>query len=100
VLAATTESLTASQVLRTYLDQLERRRHHLDSPVGLATLRENFVEDLSTLGRTVRVELVDEHVTGRALGVDETGALQVQVGSEVRVFAAGDVVHVRKEEEQ
>jgi BirA family biotin operon repressor/biotin-[acetyl-CoA-carboxylase] ligase len=48
-----------------------------------------------TIGRLVRVELVDEVFTGRALDVDDDGHLLVDVGACVRTVTAGDVVHLR-----
>jgi BirA family biotin operon repressor/biotin-[acetyl-CoA-carboxylase] ligase len=100
VLAATGAALAPSQVLRVYLDELGRRRESMSTEQGLATLRQQYVAALSTIGRRVRVELVDGQVRGRAVGVDETGALRVDTGSEVRTFTAGDVVHVRGEDEE
>jgi BirA family transcriptional regulator, biotin operon repressor / biotin---[acetyl-CoA-carboxylase] ligase len=34
-------------------------------------------------------------LTGQAVGVDDSGRLEVDDGSGVRVLGAGDVVHVR-----
>jgi BirA family biotin operon repressor/biotin-[acetyl-CoA-carboxylase] ligase len=100
VLSATGAALAPSRVLRVYLDELGRRREMMSTERGLATLGQHYVGALSTIGRRVRVELVDGQVRGRAVGVDETGALRVDTGSEVRTFTAGDVVHVRGEEEE
>lgn len=48
-----------------------------------------------TLGRQVRVNLPGEVVLGRAVDVDADGSLVVRTPSGDRVFAAGDVVHLR-----
>ncbi|MGP8149633.1 MAG: biotin--[acetyl-CoA-carboxylase] ligase [Acidimicrobiales bacterium] len=61
-------------------------RHGLASQYRLAC---------STIGREVRVELVDETVTGRALDLDDAGCLLVSTGACIRTISAGDVVHVR-----
>ncbi|MGH9294601.1 MAG: biotin--[acetyl-CoA-carboxylase] ligase, partial [Acidimicrobiales bacterium] len=50
---------------------------------------------LSTIGRLVRVELVDETFKGRALDVDDSGRLLVNIGACIRIVDAGDVVHLR-----
>jgi len=34
-----------------------------------------------------------------AVGVDPDGALRVDTGSDVRAFSAGDVVHLRREDD-
>ena len=99
VLAATGERLEPTRVLGRYLHHLARRREQLESPSGLDSLRLDYEGDLCTLGQEVRVELAGSSVRGRAVGIDDRGALRVQVGSEERVFTAGDVVHLRREEE-
>jgi BirA family biotin operon repressor/biotin-[acetyl-CoA-carboxylase] ligase len=59
-------------------------------------LRPSYVAACSTLGRRVRVELPSGgSLTGQAVGVDDSGRLEVDDGSGVRVLGAGDVVHVR-----
>ena len=100
VVAATGAALAPLQVLRVYLDELGRRRELMSTKEGVATLAQQYVAALSTIGRRVRVELVNGQVRGRAVGVDETGALRLDTGNEVRTFTAGDVVHVRGEEEE
>jgi BirA family biotin operon repressor/biotin-[acetyl-CoA-carboxylase] ligase len=100
VLSATGVALAPTQVLQVYLDELGRRRELISTEEGLATMRQQYVAALSTIGCRVRVDLVDGQVRGRAVGVDETGALRVDTGSEVRTFTAGDVVHVRGEVEE
>ena len=42
-----------------------------------------------------RVELSGETLRGRAVDVDDAGHLVVDTGDNVRVVAAGDVVHLR-----
>ena len=98
VLEATGASLEPAGVLDAYLDALGERRASLDTAAGRASLRERYLEELATLGRDVRVELVGGVVRGRAVGIDEDGALIVDTGDERRTFAAGDVVHLRGEE--
>ncbi len=48
-----------------------------------------------TIGRSVRVEVSDGVVTGRATGITDTGRLEVEIAGERRVLDAGDVVHLR-----
>lgn len=100
VVAATGVALAPLTVLGEYLDALAERRSSLDSVAGRAALRVRYLDDLATVDRRVRVELVDGVVRGRAVGVDEDGALVVDIGDERRSFAAGDVVHLRGEDSQ
>lgn len=95
VLEATGEHLAPPRVLRVYLDRLGERRALMETTEGLATLRRDYVEALSTLDRPVSVVLGGSSVHGHAVGIDDRGALLVRVGNEVRAFHAGDVVHLR-----
>ena len=62
---------------------------------GLRTVAAEYRVGCGTIGREVRVELVDETVTGKALDVDDAGSLLVSTGTGVRSIHVGDVVHVR-----
>lgn len=97
---ATGRSLVASRVLEAYLDALAARRVALDDPDGREIVARHYGAALSTLGRHVRVELAEGVVRGLAIGVDESGALRVDTASGERVFSAGDVVHLRREDAQ
>ena len=98
VRAATNVTLEPATVLDAYLDALEGRRRQLEGAQERRELRQRYLEDLATLGRDVRVEVAHGVVRGRAVGVDEDGALIVEEGDRRRVFAAGDVVHLRGED--
>lgn len=59
-------------------------------------LSDAYASMCSTIGRPVRVEVVDSSpVEGRAQAVDELGRLAVDTGAGIRWFAAGDVHHLR-----
>ncbi|MFZ0529317.1 MAG: biotin--[acetyl-CoA-carboxylase] ligase [Propionicimonas sp.] len=59
-------------------------------------LRPAYVGRCTSVGRDVRVQLsATEAAVGRASGIDPDGCLVVEVGGRERVFAAGDVVHLR-----
>jgi BirA family biotin operon repressor/biotin-[acetyl-CoA-carboxylase] ligase len=81
---------TRDQLLGAFLDRYDSL---LRDP---ATARALYVDRLSTLGRTVRVELQGDTVVGLATGIDEAGRLVVEPdGERPVVLAAGDVVHLR-----
>jgi BirA family biotin operon repressor/biotin-[acetyl-CoA-carboxylase] ligase len=80
-------------LLVTFLSGFEERLAHLD---GVAT---QYRRRLGTIGRRVRVERADGPVVGRAVDVDHTGRLLVEVDAGCIVeVAAGDVVHLRDAE--
>ena len=77
------------------LEEVDNRRALLEHAAGLATLRDEYLGASATIGRPVRVELIDGVITGDAIDVDEDGALVVDVEGERRIFSAADVVHLR-----
>jgi BirA family biotin operon repressor/biotin-[acetyl-CoA-carboxylase] ligase len=53
-------------------------------------------QESATLGREVRVQLPGDELTGRAVDLDEVGALVVELADgDRRTVVAGDVVHLR-----
>lgn len=60
-------------------------------------LREAYQRDCGTLGQQVRIELTPTtSVSGRASGIDASGALVVQTPDGPATFVAGDVHHLRR----
>lgn len=98
VVQATGVSLTGGELLAAVLERLNARRDQLETVAGCDTLRTDYEAALVTLGQTVRVETLAGTVHGVAVGIDETGRLLVDVDGEQQVFGAGDVVHLRREE--
>ncbi len=78
------------------LGGVARRWDELRHDAGAeAALRSEYRNRCATLGRLVLVQLPDEELVGRALDVDDSGCLLLDVGTCLRTVAAGDVVHVR-----
>jgi BirA family transcriptional regulator, biotin operon repressor / biotin---[acetyl-CoA-carboxylase] ligase len=78
------------------LDRVAQRYASLlGSEGGARSLVAEYRRNLATIGQVVRVELVDEQFTGRALDVDDDGHLLVDTDGSVRAVAAGDIVHLR-----
>ena len=76
-------------VLDTLLRELGRRLP------DWTTVASEYRRRCATLGRNVRVQLIDETFTGTAADIDDNGHLLVDVGMCVRTVTAGDVVHLR-----
>lgn len=71
------------------------QRHYLTWDGG-ADLRASYLEVSSTMGRQVRVMQENGACDGMAVGIDDDGALLVDIkGRGVVGFTAGDVVHLR-----
>jgi BirA family biotin operon repressor/biotin-[acetyl-CoA-carboxylase] ligase len=67
----------------------------LPDPEAERDLMAQYRRRCSTLGSLVDVGRTGEHVTGTALDVDDSGRLVVATPLGTRVFATGDVVHLR-----
>lgn len=89
---------TASTVvlLATMLRRFERVYAEWLSTEHDDDLREGYLQQCTTIGRTVTVSLTDgEVLSGVATEVDEAGRLLVRTATGMRAVAAGDVVHAR-----
>jgi BirA family biotin operon repressor/biotin-[acetyl-CoA-carboxylase] ligase len=85
---AQTQPLDLLRVMLGHIDVLEA----LDP----AQLHARYVEQLSTLGQEVRVEIATQVVTGRASNVLMDGRLEVVDGmGQTHQIDTGDVVHLR-----
>ena len=82
-------------LLGGFLVALGPRVDGLDSAGGRSRLADDLRAACSTLGTTVRVELPDGPLTGRATGITDEGHLIVDVEGTIHTVVAGDVVHVR-----
>jgi BirA family biotin operon repressor/biotin-[acetyl-CoA-carboxylase] ligase len=98
LLEATGHTLDAVSLLEGTLVALADRRRLLDTAAGCALLREEYEAALDTLGRSVRLETPRGNVHGRAVAIDETGALVVERDGSREVFGVGDIIHLRREE--
>ena len=97
---ATGVDLGVDELLDANLEVLARQLDALGSPGGAERVGEEYRGSLVTLLQRVRVELASGPLYGVAVGVDDEGALLVDVGNETMRFHAADVVHVRKEDRQ
>ena len=79
----------ADALLATLLDRLSTRYGDWDA------IARDFRRSSATIGRDVRVDLVDESFTGTAADITDDGHLLVDVGMCLRTVTAGDVVHLR-----
>lgn len=91
----TAQPIDRSQLLERMLSALETRRDLLDEVDGRRALADEVRRRCATIGQPVRVSLVDQEVTGVAVGIDDGGRLLVETGEGTRAVQAGDVVHLR-----
>jgi BirA family biotin operon repressor/biotin-[acetyl-CoA-carboxylase] ligase len=86
--------LDRESFLRRLIHDLDRCYGELEE-VGFGALAERWEGHFAWRGRLVRVELLEQRVTGRAKGIDRDGALLLEddQGAVQRIIA-GDVVPV------
>ncbi|WP_243901607.1 biotin--[acetyl-CoA-carboxylase] ligase [Glycomyces niveus] len=66
---------------------------------GPASVIERWRRNSATLGRHVAVSFPNgRNLTGRAVGIDNDGCLQVAADGTVETVAAGDIVHLRPQD--
>ncbi len=83
------------RLLASLLASLEDRYEALRDLSGQAAQASEYRRRCSTVGRLVRVDLVDETFTGTVADVTPEGHLLIDVGVCLRRVTAGDVVHLR-----
>ncbi len=69
------------------------------APGGVA-LADEVRRRCGTLGQQVRVTLAGEEITGRASAIDDAGRLVVDTAAGPRPVSAGDVVHLRPDQDR
>jgi BirA family biotin operon repressor/biotin-[acetyl-CoA-carboxylase] ligase len=72
----------------------------LEEAEGRRVLAEEVRRRCATLGQRVRVILPTEELIGRADTIDDAGRLVVETDSGSRPVSAGDVVHIRPDQER
>ncbi len=83
-------ALFVAACLTALEDWLDRHAEEGFEPVRLA-----WRERSATLGREITVRTEGRDVVGRAVDVDEVGALLVQTDEKIERILSGDVVHLR-----
>lgn len=103
---ANPEEVTAEKILTEYLEEFRRLVGVFVSSAGnvrSSGVHEMVSNECVTIGQRVRVELTNSEVAhGLATGIDDTGALIVQLGecAEPLVVSAGDVTHLRPQDRE
>jgi BirA family biotin operon repressor/biotin-[acetyl-CoA-carboxylase] ligase len=89
--AAGCGALRPATVLDAFLDRFRRWYAHWEAE-GFAPVRDEWLARAARLGETVTVRLADRRIEGRFAGLDEDGALLLDVAGEGEMrITAGDV---------
>jgi BirA family transcriptional regulator, biotin operon repressor / biotin---[acetyl-CoA-carboxylase] ligase len=87
-------------LLDRLLAALEPRCELLKEAAGRRDLADEVRRRCATLGKHVRVALAGEELIGRADAIDDAGRLVVATASGRRPVGAGDVVHLRLDQDR
>jgi BirA family biotin operon repressor/biotin-[acetyl-CoA-carboxylase] ligase len=94
VIELTGAPVDRESVLKRLIHDLDRCYGELEE-AGFASLAPRWEAHFYLRGKQVRVELLDQIVTGRATGIDRDGALLVELpGGALQRIIAGDVIPV------
>ena len=96
----TAEPVDRRLLLDCVLAALKPRCELLEEAHGRRDLADEVRRRCATLGQRVRVILAGEELIGRADAIDDAGRLVVQTASGLRPVSAGDVVHLRPEQDR
>jgi BirA family transcriptional regulator, biotin operon repressor / biotin---[acetyl-CoA-carboxylase] ligase len=94
-----TQPVDRQVLLAHLLNALEPRCALLEESAGRRAQADEVRRRCGTLGQQVRVTLAGEEITGRADDIDDAGRLVVDTGSGLRPVSAGDVVHLRPDQD-
>lgn len=83
------------ELVVSYLMRLERLVRWFDTGDADDLLRDAYTNRCVTLGRSVRAQLGDGHVEGRAEAIDAGGGLVLATATGPHSVIAGDVIHLR-----
>lgn len=88
-------ALDRDELLDHFLRYVNVRYARLGRAGGRESLLSEYRTACATIGRVVSVELARGSLTGRAVGVNNTGRLQLDDGTGIREVEVGDVLHLR-----
>ena len=96
--AETNRTPDADALLKTLTRQFGELYFVLNAENGAEKIRRKWARRSSYFaGKSVRVKLENETITGTTRGLEENGALRVETaGGEIKIIQAGDVERLRK----
>jgi BirA family biotin operon repressor/biotin-[acetyl-CoA-carboxylase] ligase len=97
---ATAQPVDRRVLLDRLLGALEPRCERLEEAAGRQDLADEVRRRCATLGKRVRVVLAGEELIGRADAIDDAGRLVVETASGPRLVSAGDLVHLRPDQDR
>ena len=83
------------ELVQAFLAELEKIYESLNSKHTKKIISE-WTKRSSTIGKKIEMNTIDETIKGRAVKIDEDGALIVDTGDKLQRVIAGDIVHKSK----
>ena len=82
-------------LIQTFLVELERIYDLMNAKQTDKIIAE-WTKRSSTIGKNVRLDTRDEKVMGKAIKIDNDGALIISLNNKVKRILAGDIIHLSK----
>jgi BirA family biotin operon repressor/biotin-[acetyl-CoA-carboxylase] ligase len=95
----TAQPVDRQVLLHRLLEALEPRCELLEEAAGRRVLADEVRRRCSTLAQRVRVIMAGEELIGVAAAIDDAGRLVVETAAGPRAVSAGDVVHLRPDQD-
>ena len=83
------------ELVQAFLVELEKIYESLSSK-QIKKIISEWTKRSSTIGKKIEMNTIDETIKGKAIKIDEDGALIVSTGDKLQKVIAGDIVHKSK----
>jgi len=83
------------QLVQTFLVELEKIYKLLNAKQTKKIISE-WTKRSSTIGKSVELNTIEEKIKGKAIRIDEDGALIVSENNKINKIIAGDIIHLSK----
>jgi len=83
------------QLVQAFLIELEKTYNSLNAKQTKKIISE-WSKRSSTIGKNVEINTIDEKIKGKAVKIDEDGALVISDNGKTSRIIAGDVIHISK----
>ena len=87
-------SISRVNIVQAFLKLFERDYLRFQKK-GLKSFRKKILASSSVLGRPIQLRFREEVISGRAVDIDDTGQLIVDIGGDCRAFNAGEITLIK-----
>ena len=89
------QNIKPIQLVQTFLLELEKIYKALNEKQIIKIISE-WTSRSSTIGKNVELNTIDSKIKGKAIKIDDDGALIVSENNKIHKIIAGDIIHLSK----